>query len=246
MRKQELTEMPFELGWIKVVWHKGKVGMKKEKMANDSSRKKVETEKGKNRRQAYNWSSTVLLQMPLGCKAGLAFKLDVSSLQFIAIKLKGYLKQPAFKFTNHYGLSPTSFGSFSCHWNQKAVHCLCVAGYLLGNWSLTYQALLIVFYCTNPETHPETKERKSICRSVFLAMAMCMLGNNDRSNSGHGCRHELLANSTNSNSNNPEHVEPNEEELTNVGFMIWRLPSGGFVVGRFSSGRRANCEGVCV
>ncbi|XP_014496376.1 probable E3 ubiquitin-protein ligase RHC2A [Vigna radiata var. radiata] len=54
------------------------------------------------------------------------------------------------------------------------------------------------------------------------------------------CRHELPADSsnanTNANSNPAQNVGLNEEE--NVGLTIWRLPGGGFAVGRFSGGRR--------
>ncbi|WVZ05417.1 hypothetical protein V8G54_018763 [Vigna mungo] len=54
------------------------------------------------------------------------------------------------------------------------------------------------------------------------------------------CRHELPADSSNANSNAnsnpPQNVGLNEEE--NVGLTIWRLPGGGFAVGRFSGGRR--------
>ncbi|KAK1420823.1 hypothetical protein QVD17_22710 [Tagetes erecta] len=47
------------------------------------------------------------------------------------------------------------------------------------------------------------------------------------------CRHELPSDSTNLNS------EQNEDEASTVGLTIWRLPGGGFAVGRFAGGRRA-------
>ncbi|KAI3512685.1 hypothetical protein L1887_20003 [Cichorium endivia] len=53
------------------------------------------------------------------------------------------------------------------------------------------------------------------------------------------CRPEL-PDSTYSNSSNLERSKPNEEESIAVGLTIWRLPSGGFVVGRFSGGRRVD------
>ncbi|KAK9282635.1 hypothetical protein L1049_010854 [Liquidambar formosana] len=54
------------------------------------------------------------------------------------------------------------------------------------------------------------------------------------------CRHELPAdNQTSADSNRGESGQlpaPNEEE--SVGLTIWRLPGGGFAVGRFAAGRR--------
>nr|KYP44759.1 RING finger protein 126 family [Cajanus cajan] len=50
------------------------------------------------------------------------------------------------------------------------------------------------------------------------------------------CRHELPVDSPNSNLNQGQNVGFSEEE--NVGLTIWRLPGGGFAVGRFSGGRR--------
>ncbi|XP_061368954.1 E3 ubiquitin-protein ligase RDUF1-like [Gastrolobium bilobum] len=49
------------------------------------------------------------------------------------------------------------------------------------------------------------------------------------------CRHELPIDAPNPNPN-PNQNPLNEEE--NVGLTIWRLPGGGFAVGRFSGGRR--------
>ncbi|KAI3701140.1 hypothetical protein L2E82_45785 [Cichorium intybus] len=39
-------------------------------------------------------------------------------------------------------------------------------------------------------------------------------------------------------SNNLQRPEPNDEESAVVGLTIWRLPGGGFAVGRFTGGRR--------
>ncbi|TKY47445.1 E3 ubiquitin-protein ligase RING1 [Spatholobus suberectus] len=52
------------------------------------------------------------------------------------------------------------------------------------------------------------------------------------------CRHELPADTQNPGPNplQGNNVALNEEE--NVGLTIWRLPGGGFAVGRFSGGRR--------
>ena len=52
------------------------------------------------------------------------------------------------------------------------------------------------------------------------------------------CRHELPTDTQNtSESENGQTLIPNEEE--NMGLTIWRLPGGGFAVGRFSGARRA-------
>ncbi|KAI3679902.1 hypothetical protein L2E82_50882 [Cichorium intybus] len=50
------------------------------------------------------------------------------------------------------------------------------------------------------------------------------------------CRHELPIDSP--NSTNLEGSDQNEEESATVGLTIWRLPGGGFAVGRFAGGRR--------
>ncbi|KAL8191609.1 hypothetical protein R6Q57_028340 [Mikania cordata] len=52
------------------------------------------------------------------------------------------------------------------------------------------------------------------------------------------CRHELPRDSTNLTSSND--LDQNEEST--VGLTIWRLPGGGFAVGRFAGGRRAGGE----
>ncbi|KAK1412832.1 hypothetical protein QVD17_34366 [Tagetes erecta] len=66
------------------------------------------------------------------------------------------------------------------------------------------------------------------------------------------CRHELPTDSTNSTdlTNSTDVInstgvtdsrsERNEDESTAVGLTIWRLPGGGFAVGRFTGGRRTN------
>lgn len=53
------------------------------------------------------------------------------------------------------------------------------------------------------------------------------------------CRHKLPTDSTESSSSNLQRSERNEEESLAVGLTIWRLPTGGFAVGRFIGDRRA-------
>ncbi|MQL41690.1 DUF1117 domain-containing protein, partial [Escherichia coli] len=50
------------------------------------------------------------------------------------------------------------------------------------------------------------------------------------------CRHELPADVPNHTPSTGNSLALNEDE--NVGLTIWRLPGGGFAVGRFSGGRR--------
>nr|GMD61302.1 E3 ubiquitin-protein ligase RING1 [Ipomoea batatas] len=50
------------------------------------------------------------------------------------------------------------------------------------------------------------------------------------------CRHELPAESTDDQNSEQSNHSRNEEEA--IGLTIWRLPGGGFAVGRFSGGRR--------
>lgn len=55
------------------------------------------------------------------------------------------------------------------------------------------------------------------------------------------CRHELPSETTDSSNPNRAHNDTNNQpgnEEEAVGLTIWRLPGGGFAVGRFSGGRR--------
>ncbi|THU58849.1 hypothetical protein C4D60_Mb03t18810 [Musa balbisiana] len=63
------------------------------------------------------------------------------------------------------------------------------------------------------------------------------------------CRHEMPTDAPERGMAEPEadeqaHVAGNEEEM--VGLTIWRLPGGGFAVGRFTGGRRAGERGLPV
>ncbi|EXB65262.1 E3 ubiquitin-protein ligase RING1 [Morus notabilis] len=80
-----------------------------------------------------------------------------------------------------------------------------------------------------------TEAREMPCKHIYHPE--CILPWLSLHNSCPVCRHELPADAPNSSEpENGQPLTPNEEE--NVGLTIWRLPGGGFAVGRFSGGRR--------
>ncbi|KAI3809066.1 hypothetical protein L1987_25033 [Smallanthus sonchifolius] len=52
------------------------------------------------------------------------------------------------------------------------------------------------------------------------------------------CRHELPSEPTDSSNSNRAHTDTNSHGEEAAGLTIWRLPGGGFAVGRFAGGRR--------
>ena len=99
-------------------------------------------------------------------------------------------------------------------------------------------------------SHVSTESHCAVCKEAFELDAEarempckhiyhqdCILPWLSVRNSCPVCRHQLPTDVRGSGRNSPESNGVGEEET--VGLTIWRLPGGGFAVGRFTGGRRA-------
>lgn len=100
------------------------------------------------------------------------------------------------------------------------------------------------------DSHVRNESHCAVCKEMFCLKSEarempcshiyhndCIVPWLDIRNSCPVCRYELPVDS-NSISNSNGNSDDNEEGLGGVGLTIWRLPGGGFAVGRFAGGRR--------